>query len=541
MKRIPLLVKTLTTVFLFSLYTSPLAATDSWQTYKGVTVWTQYSNKDRTFSWSGTTDAEGRAKGPGTYIVYFKGKKVVSYTGTMEAGRLTDRVTAVYHLSSQTYVGEIRDNSENGFGTMKYADGTERTGRWVDGKLVEPATDSVVANPTPSIARASNGDGPVTDSTATPKPVPTVRATLPADVVSLAPGIGFPSADASAAEQFVYQLSVITRRYIMEAAYHPTPDESYKDAYFAKERAIAVARLLDSPLAKEVPESLSKFCLEALTLDAALQTIAQHRDQTAQRSRDEGMGLIDKIVGGLPGTMFHGSNESNSVEGSALDIITDTFRRVQEPETMLGQFREYKASLDLHRRWATLLRSLAADDAGLLPYAADPRVSDPSWHFMHNQAGGDVFFGHSRDLSRVTRRAGGALPQIDIGDVTGGPVRVHFKFHGDQVGCSVKYRGTKYGEVFVAHCRRGHFLMWDGMWSAAWVARGLRDSQCNGQYRYDNTIAGSPVTYSIGLCHMSTTGEGEDLDADGDVLIYLEYQYSSEAEAARHARDVYLR
>ena len=112
-------------------------ANAEWLTSRGITVWTKYSSAKREFQWTGSVDASGKANGTGVYTMYYKGNKVAQYTGTMLGGRMEGKVTAIYYKTNQRYQGELRDGSENGYGTMTYADGTSATGRWVDGQLVE--------------------------------------------------------------------------------------------------------------------------------------------------------------------------------------------------------------------------------------------------------------------------------------------------------------------------------------------------------------------------------------------------------------------
>ena len=46
--------------------------------------------------------------------------------------RLNDR------LEGNKYVGEFKDSSRNGQGTLTYVDGTVEKGIWENGELVEP-------------------------------------------------------------------------------------------------------------------------------------------------------------------------------------------------------------------------------------------------------------------------------------------------------------------------------------------------------------------------------------------------------------------
>ena len=136
-----------------------------WSTSHDVTVWVKYASTRRTFTWSGRTDGEGKADGRGTFTVYFDREKVATYVGEMQHGQLNGQVSATYHKTGMHYEGELRDWDENGEGIMTYADETRKSGRWVDGKLAEPADIGPVTSRMPP--------SPVADQPQVSPPSPT--------------------------------------------------------------------------------------------------------------------------------------------------------------------------------------------------------------------------------------------------------------------------------------------------------------------------------------------------------------------------------
>lgn len=96
-------------------------------------VWNKYPSSSRKIEWKGGKDADGYASGRGVVIFSNKGSVSASYMGNMRRGKMDGEAIAIYPKTAMCYVGQLSDWSENGHGTMVFADGSTYQGRWLDG------------------------------------------------------------------------------------------------------------------------------------------------------------------------------------------------------------------------------------------------------------------------------------------------------------------------------------------------------------------------------------------------------------------------
>lgn len=484
-----------------------------WQQYRGVTVWAKYASSKRTFTWSAGTDAHGYAHGYGTYSVFFDGRLVATYVGTMEHGRMEGKVSASYLKTGQKFDGQIRNWDENGFGTMTYPDGRVEAGSWVDGKLVAPAGNA------PVIA-----DGP---TGAAPPEQPL------GEVVELSGRLGLPGQDASPAERFLHELSVITRFYMLDTAYQTAVGDSLQDdAHRISGRAAAVSRLLRA--SHGIPLGLRKSVEDALLLDVMLIKTAAYEKNATKQGFDD----LEEWGRKLPGAFSQRSNDEAA--GGAFGLMLRSASRIEVTKAMFNLFLQTKQQTDLHRVWSATLASLTAVDPGLRRFAAVPAVTDPSWHFLRSKQG-DIFVGQS-----ISSRGGGrrapvlASPEIvHLGDLSRGPVVIRLRSKGP-FAMRLMYslpRGAR--PVFAMKCDKGHFGLLASGDESAWVARGLADAKDQGRldfsqfpYYFNDEDA---KTY---LFHLPTLGASEDHLAEGYLLIYIARQFPSDASALAEARQI---
>lgn len=129
----------------------PIISFAEWQTCKGVTIWLP-QDKDHTFTWTGSLDGNGKATGSGVLTIFERGDIASIYFGDMQTGKMDGKVVAVFPLSGKRYSGEIKNWIENGVGTMILADGTAKTGWWINGtfsKAIIPENKDHPNSPAP--------------------------------------------------------------------------------------------------------------------------------------------------------------------------------------------------------------------------------------------------------------------------------------------------------------------------------------------------------------------------------------------------------
>ena len=505
----------------------------AWHSYKGVTVWANYSNKDRSFSWTGTTDSDGKAHGDGVFTLYFKGEKIATYTGTMRQGRMDGHVKAIYHKDKlrRTYEGELRDWSEDGFGTLILADGTKQTGRWQKGMLVAAVTDDG-SQPSEPPAQALKSGQTVT----TPSPADNAPG-----ILALAADITPPGEKASPAEKFLYGLAAVTESFFLDAAYKPGyGNDVLTDALWSLHRATEVKALTQSPLGAQIPATLRDFCNEALILDAMLQATSRASESAISEGKDDARDLFIDSVQHLPRQFDEDADDT--IERNVAGMIFKSILRGKTVERMLESLVRQKKVGDYHRKWSALLGRLAAEDTALRPYAQDPRITDPTWHFMRSSVAGDVFFGQSYSTRAREHYAIDRMPhrKANAGNLADGPIEIKVSGRGALVyDVSFIAPGGSGPPIIVGRCSRGHFAL-RAVDETTWVARGLSDSPRQGKIdfsRYPYWRGGNAL---VTLMHFATTGKGEDSETNGDIVIYTRSQAASAEEARQIARRVSL-
>ena len=292
-------------------------------------------------------------------------------------------------------------------------------------------------------------------------------------------------------------------------------------------------------MAAAAPAELRNFCLDALRLDGRFQIISEYAFQSADRGRDEALGIIRGLVKDLPADP---AGERSSGGDSLMELFAlgaRTEARVQLTRQMLKDFAQTKRTENMHQRWASLLAGLAEADPGLRRFAARPQDSDPSWHYMRNRLAGDAYPGLSVALSRtgVGPKYSMQIVTRPIGDIRQGPVRVRLPLHGAYI-YNLTMTGVSNGMIFAGQCARGHLSLWHTSGESAWAASGMTDNRKHGRLEFPGEAASRPVQVEMRVCHMPMSGD--DQEVEGSVLIYLDRQFRSNAEAAAVARNVDL-
>lgn len=381
------------------------------------------------------------------------------------------------------------------------------------------------------------------DATGAP-PERAEKAAAESGIVALAPGIQPPGPESSATEKFLYQLATATASYCLDAAYRPGfGNNVLNDSAWALWRGQAVALAMESPLRTQIPAPLRSICLEALGLDAMLQATARSSDNATTSAKDDMRDIFIKGVRKLPALIAadESREESSDAIGNALfQAAESALLRAMRTEQMFNAFVALKKQGDFHQRWALLLGRLAKDDPALRPYAQDPRVTDPTWHFMRSRVAGDVFFGESFSSRAREDYAVDKMPhrKMNAGSLAEAPIEIAISRRGMfAVDVTYDIPSGKGGPILVGSCSRGHFAFRAGD-DNPWVARGLSDSQHRGRMDHSRNTRGGRA--SVTLMHLPTTGKGEDLEAQGSLLIYLRSQAPSDEAARQIARRVSL-
>jgi hypothetical protein len=358
-------------------------------------------------------------------------------------------------------------------------------------------------------------------------------------IIALAPGIEPPREEASSTEKFLYGLASATTSYCLDAAYRPSY-VGFADTVWALDRAIAVEELVESRAGSDVPPALRNFCQEALLLDAHLQVIGRAADNAMTRAKEEARDLLIDRARNLSRTLD--TNDGDTVEESLTKNFLNAWARAAQIDDLVKSLVEQKRRGDYHRKWGALLARLASADAALRPYAQDPRITDPTWHFLRGSTAGDVFFGQSYsdrakvpfEIDRTPHR------KVSAGNLENGPIEIKISGRGTFVyDVAVDLPAGRDRPILMGACSRGQFGFFCGD-EFAWVARGLSDSEHRGRIDFSDAKYWRGGKASVKIMHFLTTGKGEDLEAVGSLLIYLPSQASSDAEARQLARRVNL-
>jgi hypothetical protein len=358
-------------------------------------------------------------------------------------------------------------------------------------------------------------------------------------IIALAPGIEPPNEETSSTEKFLYALASATASYCLDAAYRPSY-VGFADTVWALDRAIAVKELVESRDGSNVPPALRNFCQEALLLDAHLQVIGRAADNAMTRAKEEARDLLIDRARNLSRTFDAGNGDT--VEESLTKNFLNAWARATQIDYLINSLVEQKRRGDYHRKWGALLNRLASTDAALRPYARDPRITDPTWHFLRGSTAGDVFFGQSYsdrarvhfEIDRTPHR------KVSAGSLEKGPIEIKISGRGTFVyDVAVDLPAGRDRPILMGACSRGQFGFFCGD-EFAWVARGLSDSKHRGKIDFSDAKYWRGGKASVTVMHFLTTGKGEDLEADGSLLIYLGSQAASDAEARQLARRVNL-
>ncbi|RYD79109.1 MAG: hypothetical protein EOP84_13470 [Verrucomicrobiaceae bacterium] len=158
---------------------------------------------------------------------------------------------------------------------------------------------------------------------------------------------------------------------------------------------------------------------------------------------------------------------------------------------------------------------------------------------MRSKAADDFFFGKT-----VSSRGEESFwPQIkglrrkSLGNLANGPIQININSRRGTFATGYTFDIPPGGVPMIKmECRRGHFgiyTMWD---ESAWVARGGRvDMQNRGQIDFGR-MPNVGQQSALSICHLPVFGTGEDLEAQGSILIYLPRIHGDAATAGRAAR-----
>lgn len=381
-------------------------------------------------------------------------------------------------------------------------------------------------------------------------------APVEGEFVPLNAGLRVPSSNASPAERFIHQLTRISTRYLLDTAYRPSTGSTLDDLTWAEWRANSVVALLQSPIGKAAPPDLRAFCKRSLELDAAFLLAWKTRSPPdlgkggGPSLAQLGLGAILAITGDMEAEAGRSTQPwlSNNTPTNrnlqaftatiANDMILPAMRRVEKSNQLLKLARAKQQRDDLHTRWAELLSTLAASDSSLQPYAADPRTSDPSWHFAALHDLGEIFFGQcvttrgEGEQSELRRNA----PSVDFGNPADGPILVHIRSSGKgwafQFGLNEKPRDER---RYILTCTRGHIGAKIGIFEGLWAARGMSSWGNNGQTTFSINMRMSQL-----LAHLPVTGRASESEVEGSLLIYLPEQFATAEAAIAKARHVNL-
>jgi TPR repeat protein len=418
-----------------------------------------------------------------------------------------------------------------------------------NGRGVEPSEDKAKALLEKAAALDSKDARIILTRQGPPSPVD-------GEFVALAQGIQAPKADATPAERFLHQLARITTRYLLDTAYRPSTSSTLDDLTWAEWRANSLVALLQSPIGNAAPADLRAFCKRALDLDAAYLLAWKTRSPPDQGKDGRpslaklGLGAILAIARDIEADagrttqpwLYSNTPANQNSQAFTADIannmILPAIRRVEKSNELLQEAKARKQRDDLHKRWAELLTALATTDATLKPYATDPRITDPSWHFATLHDLGEAFFGQcitnrgEGEQSDLRRQA----PSIDFGDLTDGPIVVHIK-------SSVKGWAFQFGyndkpsteRKYVLTCTRGHIGAKVGMFTGLWSAQGMTSWGNDAQAKF----AFNQRTHHL-LSHLPITGSASESEVEGTLLIYLTEQFPTAEAALAKARHINL-
>lgn len=377
------------------------------------------------------------------------------------------------------------------------------------------------------------------------------------EFVALASGITQPKAGATAAEQFLHQLARITGRYLLDTAYMPSSNSAFNDLAWAEWRARSLVSLLKSPVGKNAPEELLEFCRKALEVEALFQKSWElefpqryAKDPDAVLRQITSTMLVAMIAdleadagrAAQPWSYWNtpiNQNTQSATARIAEDIILPAMRRHEQAIDYLEEAMALKKRLGLHDGWVRLLNNLAAQDASLRPYAADPRVTDPCWHFGLVRSFGEVFFGEcitTRGKDEPSSPIRQAAPIVSFGDLGEGPVMVHISSR--EGGWAFQFgfdEETAPERAYVLNCTKGHIGAKIGIFRGIWAAQGMKDWGSDGMCKFSSN---SLMPHLVS--HMPVTGAEVENEVEGTLLIYLTSQFPSDEEAAKKARHIKL-
>lgn len=372
--------------------------------------------------------------------------------------------------------------------------------------------------------------------------------------VSLAVGLGTQSSETSPAGKFLHQLARITARYLLDTAYTPSSGSPMYDLVEVKSRAQSLAALLSSDIGQAAPAELRDFCRNSLLVDAVFQRAweifqppVREPGQPAGQFTSSILMAMIRDLEESPGLKVHpwenwgisGHENMDKAFGQYFtDSILPAMQREQASKSMLKRARAMKEEWNPHYKWAELLQKLAANDPSLAAYAAEPRVTDPTWHFLLLDAAGDSFFGKSfGERGRLPDRNFFRFPEKDFGDVRKGPVLIHIRSNKKSWAFNFGFDDPANVEhAYVARCSKGHFGLKVGITGTIWAAEGMTSWINDGETRFQSN--GSVRGHT--LAHFPTTGSEAECETEGTLLIYNPKLHGSAAEAEQIARKIEL-
>lgn len=380
-------------------------------------------------------------------------------------------------------------------------------------------------------------------------------APVEGDFVPLAASIRPPAPGATSAERFLHQLTRITTRYLLDSAYRPATGSTLNDLDFAEWRANSIVALLRSPIGQEAPADLRVFCKRALELDAAFLMARSVRypppDQNGGMSLGKfGLGAILAMAADMEADGSRATQpwlNSNTPVNQHMQAFTADFanntllpamRRVEKSNQLLEEARALQQVGGWHQRWADLLNTFAASDASLKPYAADPRISDPTWHFAALRDLGETYFGQSitsrgeGEQSEIRRQA----PTVDFGSPAEAPILIHIKSSGQGWAFQFGYNDPpNLKRAYVLTCTRGHIGAKIGMFDGLWAAQGMTSWGNDARTKFSS----SERTMHL-LAHLPVTGAESENEVEATLLIYLREDFPTADAAAAQARHLDL-